>query len=862
MPDRPLLILPAPTAPPKRSSKFGGGGKAHWPERKRQTERLGPRFQVLQDTFKEKRARLQVEAAGLVPEEVLVLETVGSVDDFFGAVQGIEGMEWLGEFDEEDIPPDDDFFALDSKGEPKPEKLLRGRFYLIFSNQRALRDLLSLWERWEKGKPFAHGQGKWKNLFTQLRDIRPWDVRDRLLETGILHDWRERVDHNVEVLPCEVELWFRKHPEDRAQAIQRVTGLVENVEGRVVREALIEEISYHALLVELPASSVLTLFEEAGHDAALVQCEQIQYFRAVGQMAAVVPGEDRIEDDEKPPQRTDLGEPVVALLDGLPLQNHVRLADLLIVDDPDDIESTYQAHERRHGTAMASLILHGELDGHEGILPRMLYVRPILKPDSRDWRSTREETVPEDTLVVDLIHRAVRRIFEGEGGEPPSAPNVCVINLSIGVKDRLFEGALGPLARLLDWLSWKYQVLFVVSAGNHLHSIELDVDKGDFAALSPTEIQALTLKAVAGDARNRRLLSPAESINALTVGSIHNDQSTGALPPRSIDPYENHGLPSPINSQGMGFRRAIKPEIFAPGGRIAFGERIAGGPNACLEIRNYFGTPGQKVAAPGTSPGDLNAAWYTRGTSNAAALTSRSAALLYDVVADLRREPGGDLIDSVPIALWIKALLTHAANWRTAGEILNEMLKTPENSRQFKEYVTRLIGYGSLDIRTVEECTKYRVSALSGGALSNDQAHIHRFPLPPSLSGQRGWRRLTMTLAWFTPVNPSHQGWRRASLWFAPPKDTLKIDRQQAEWRAVKRGTVQHEILEGSRASGFVDGDHLEVQVNCTSDAGTLEEAIPYTLVTSLEVAEEMGIPIYDEIQVRVHAARVRVAPT
>ena len=40
-----------------------------------------------------------------------------------------------------------------------------------------------------------------------------------------------------------------------------------------------------------------------------------------------------------------------------------------------------------------------------------------------------------------------------------------------------------------------------------------------------------------------------------------------------------------------------------------------------------------------------------------------------------------------------------------------------------------------------------------------------------------------------------------------------------------------------------------------------MEEEIPYALVTTLEVTEEVGIEIYDEVRVAVQAARVRVAP-
>ncbi|MFH2113020.1 MAG: S8 family serine peptidase, partial [Spirochaetota bacterium] len=464
-------------------------------------------------------------------------------------------------------------------------------------------------------------------------------------------------------------------------------------------------------------------------------------------------------------------------------------------------------------------------------------------------------------LVVDLLHRCVRRLFDAEGDEPPVAPQVCVINLSIGIRDRLFEGAMSPLARLIDWLAWKYRILFVVSAGNHSHDIEIPVPHAQLGILTPSDFQNQVVLALAMDTRHRRLLSPAEAVNIITVGAIHQDASVGALPPNAIQPFVDEGLPSVINAQGMGYRRTIKPDVLFSGGRVALRERIGQNGNATFEVMTQSRPPGQRVAAPGPNPGDLEYSWHTRGTSNATALTSRAAAELYDVLEELLDEPGGELIDLIPRAVWLKALIVHSANWSDAGRILYQILRTPQNSRQFKEYVTRLLGYGSIEPSRVQECTQHRVTALSGGHLQADQAHIHRFPLPPGLSGQRGWRRLVITLAWLTPINSSHQAWRRADLWFSPPTDPLQVKRNQADWRAVQRGTVQHEILEGERAAAFVDGDNLEIRVSCRADAGALEEAIPYAIATTLEVAEEIGVDIYNEVRVRVHAARIQVAP-
>lgn len=173
-----------------------------------------------------------------------------------------------------------------------------------------------------------------------------------------------------------------------------------------------------------------------------------------------------------------------------------------------------------------------------------------------------------------------------------------------------------------------------------------------------------------------------------------------------------------------------------------------------------------------------------------------------------------------------------------------------------------MLGYGSVDFERVKECTVRRVTALGGGKLGVDEAQIHRFPLPPSLSGKRGYRRVTITLAWFSPVNPKHRGWRQASLSFSPPKDALSVKRAQAHWQTVKRGTVQHEVLEGAAAAAYIPGTSLEIRVDCKADSGTLDDTVDYALVVSLEASEEIDIDIYSEVRDGVLAAHSIVAAT
>jgi hypothetical protein len=156
------------------------------------------------------------------------------------------------------------------------------------------------------------------------------------------------------------------------------------------------------------------------------------------------------------------------------------------------------------------------------------------------------------------------------------------------------------------------------------------------------------------------------------------------------------------------------------------------------------------------------------------------------------------------------------------------------------------------DPARVEACAAQRATVLGAGLLQQDEAHEYEFPLPVELSNTTEWRRLIITLAWLTPVNPAHRVYRKAKLTFQPPtnEDPLAVNRQHADWQQVQKGTVQHEVLDGRKARAFQDGDNLRIKISAQGDTGQqFDEAIPYGLAVTLEVAEQSGIPIYERIR-------------
>lgn len=806
-----------------------------------------PLFTELQKSFEARKIDIRSNAIGTNPEDVLVIETIGDIENFANAVKRINGLEWMGEFESTDITPDDDFYDEENK-----QKELVGHLYLVMTNQQALQEMLSLWKRYQANPSmkFARGLTKFRTVFQNLRNIRRWNVQDRLIESGAISAWENDLKHcGNRCIRFETELWFRGSKELRNISGQRVTALVQQAGGNILGQTVIEEIAYHGLLAELPAKAIQTIVTDQATE--LVKCEDIMFFRPVGQMVTEYrPTKENkevalIEDSLLPS-----GDPVVALLDGVPLSNHCLLSGRLMFDDPDNWEAAYTAIDRVHGTAMASLIVHGDLNQQQPPLSRPVYVRPIMKP-IQSSRTPRPESVPEDCLLVDLIHRSVRRLFDGDQDIEPVAPKIKVINLSIGDPSRQFTQSMSPLARLIDWLSAKYNVLFVISSGNHPEAISLDVPVREFNSLSRSKLEQITINSLYKDIRNRKLLSPAESINGLTVGSVHHDNATIIYQgDHRIDPFI-HALPSPISAFGSGYRRSIKPDIIFYGGRQLYQRSFKSADVTEIVPAFYHHAPGNKTASPSTSDGDLKAVSYSCGTSNATALISRFAGICYDSLQQNATKES-IYIPSKCEAPLLKAFLVHGCSWGDLDSQITKAINAPLSNHRRRELISKWIGYGIPNVNRVLACTEQRATVFGFGVLSDGRAHVYRLPLPPSLSACPLKRRLTVTLAWLSPVLATAQKYRVASLWFDISDCGLVPTRTDADRNAVKRGTVQHEIFEGTRAEPFNESDAIEIKVNCREDVGKIQQPIAYGLVVSLEVAEGVNIDIYNEIRTRI----------
>lgn len=849
MPDRPLILFPSPERA-DREHKAPVFTRTVKPSFGRQFTRLQPSFSMLRTAFEQKALKIQQSPTGINPEFALVFEIIGTVDNFYTAVKNTNGLEWIFDSEAEPFNPDDDFYQVDKDSGERVDDSLNGKLYCVMSNQQAMSQLLSLWQRHQNGETdvFKRGFAGLRDVFTHIKDIRKWDARDRIAETHAVDYWCESLEFDGDSpIPFEIELFFRNDTTKRNNATETIRSEIQSLGGRVIQECVISEIYYHGLLVELPRVSIEGLVNRY-EEIELSQVDDIMFFRPTCQSVFVSTTDSEIYTATEDAIALPTGDAVVAVFDGMPMQNHRLLRGRVIIDDPDDCATGYESKYRLHGTSMVSLAIYGDINRNDTPISSPVYVRPILQPKQIGFDKV-IESVPDDSLFIDVLHRAVKRMMEGDGEESATAPNTKVINLSIGDPVRQLATIMSPTARLLDFLAYKYKILFIISAGNHPEIVSF-VDKSfaELKALGMTQRNKVFGKAMKDNQRNLKVLAPAESLNGLTIGALYDDFTNITETDRFILAVDR-GLPSPISAIGKGYRSVITPDLFYYGGR----EFIRGRLNDKIDWVESSREPGCLSAAPyGT--GDTDGCAFSFGTSDAAAQITHEAAKCHDVLNQVFLDETGVNMPVDDTAILLKTMLTHGASWEPiADKLAIAMESSPKQ-------LSKWLGNGIPNISRVMECTKERITLIGLGALKKDEGNIFRLPLPVDFSSRLMKRKLTVTLSYLSPVAPNKQAYRGAQLWFNIDDGGkgLVPDRQNTEWQAVRKGSLQHEIFIGENPIVWNDDD-LIIKVNCKEEATKIRTAIPYCLFVSFEVAEGFGVNLYSDVSTKIHQ-RVQIA--
>lgn len=835
---KPFLKLDSSRPVARRRQGGGGGAPGRFFDRPTQRREFGPAYERLAAAFAADPtgSTLRTDATGLAPERLVVFTASSRIDNFARAAVRA-GFTFIAEEPDE---PD----QLDAEPE----------LYLLFPDAAALKQLLRLWNRWQLGEEFDENDGNapWRHLFQHLTALRAWGPQDRVSGSA-LDILRFQIDglDDEDRFVLELELIYQSSPQQRQRDDERFLEALARADGKLLHAASHGSFSYEGRLVDVPIWQVQLILNRAedslaGSDPVVsILPQSLATTLEISDTEAVAQGDSA----------APVGQPIAAVFDAVPLQNHPLLTDFLVVDDPHDLEAL-AVGSRLHGTAMSSVAIYGDRASPNSVaIRRPIYFRPVMYAPGTGGA----ERFVSDRLVVDVIVEAVRTMrAPGSQGE-----GVIIVNISLGDANRRFGGRLSAWARALDYLSYEFGLLFIVSAGNISDAIDLHyADLDALKAATQVERASTIFQVLDGVKSDRRLLSPAESLNSLTVGAWHSDSSDGTFPEVSyFRPYPSMEMPNLSSALGAGYNRAVKPDVLFPGGR----ERLRSDPAVSpIRVRPHgIATKhwGLKAAAPGAPGQAIDREAYTLGSSGAAAFATHTAHRIHDAISEAYGEIFLDL-PSRTKALIIKAMVSHSASWMGMEEHIRPLLRPEDDGHheRWKRAISRYLGYGFVDPSEAVACATDRATLWAYGTLVRDAAVQFIVPIPSEFGGSRNMRELKATAAWFSSTRPGFQNYR-ASKVIITGIDRAGTGLQRSYGPPPsqgKAGTLTHVCFRGgSQPRALVD--HIVLQVQREVDQGVpIDEPIPFGLAVSLQM--DNATEVYTEIRNRV-AVKPRVAP-
>lgn len=195
------------------------------------------------------------------------------------------------------------------------------------------------------------------------------------------------------------------------------------------------------------------------------------------------------------------------------------------------VEKTYQ--NNCHATFIASTIQYGNVlnNIHANDLRRFKFVDIIAIPNGN------KEMGPTDSIGEVELMEIIEEVME------IYSDTTKIWNLSLGIESKLCSGTMSDLGKFLDYIQDTYKVQIFVSSGN----------------LNQPPLRTWPTQASMGD--RDRIISPADSVRAITVGSL-------ALKD-SVDSIVKINEPSPFSRRGPGANYVVKPDVVDYGGNIS-----------------------------------------------------------------------------------------------------------------------------------------------------------------------------------------------------------------------------------------------------------------------------------------------------
>lgn len=376
--------------------------------------------------------------------------------------------------------------------------------------------------------------------------------------------------------------------------------------------------------------------------------------------------------------------------------------------------------EAGHGTAVAGVALYGDLEACNNSnfwRPEFwLFSGKVMKKCPHTGDAIYDELSLEASLTKAVEH------FVDLGCR--------IFNLSLGNSNAPYDGAhVKGLAYILDVLSRRHNILFVVSTGNFHGSENPPVPANSWRSEYPEYLVC----------EQSAIIDPAPAMTVLTVGSIsrHNATIDSQQYPEiyHLSPASEN-QPSPFTRHGPSVKGALKPELVAPGGNYASPMR----------------QPGKQWQKHMRGLGVLTLNHQILGAALFKEISGTSLAAPY--ITHL----AGRLLNEYPTssANMLRAMLVNQAHLpkEVISSFSDEFKTTYKQAKTtYNRDVARdVAGYGVVSESDLFRSSENVVVLMSEETIENDECQFFELPLPDNyLRSTRGTRELSITLA-YSPV--------------------------------------------------------------------------------------------------------------
>ena len=440
-----------------------------------------------------------------------------------------------------------------------------------------------------------------------------------------------------------------------------------------------------------------------------------------------------------------------------------------------------------HGTFIASTIQYGnKLNGIIAANSKYKFVDIVAIPNGdKNWGPT--DGIGEEELM-EIIEEVMEKY----------SSSTKIWNMSLGIESKVCDGSMSDLGIFLDYIQDKYCVQFFVSSGN----------------LNQLPLREWPPQDDMGE--RDRIISPADSVRAITVGSVALYESK--------DSIVRSNEPSPFSRRGPGANYIVKPDVVDYGGNISCSLSINGLAMKGLDVK------GKIVEG--------------NGTSYSTPRLAQKFASVYDEMVDK------DL-------LLAKAMIIHSARMNS-----RELLDQDQNNIKYYGF-----GMPSVNVADILHCSEDEVTLVfKQKVTAGTHLEMIDFPYPTSLiRNNKCFGEICMTLA-YNPILDERFGKEYCRINVDASFGTYKIQKngklkysgqvplecawdEKFEQARVENGFKWSPIKSYYRKisnKGILAGDGWKIRIDMNPRNGFI--APPQEFVLIVTIKDPLGNDIYSEV--------------